>query len=321
MDGTITGRVFEKVSGDALDTPRLALHRIGVVGETPTALAEDGRFSFSSLDAGEYSLSAYDDNLVYWHQRLSLSDGQSINDLQVALSRGGRIACRLLDDFGRPPRQGLLTLLRQGERHGRFGMINVSGDHKAAEDGRFQTPPLASGAYLLRFAGILQPPPSLDTPTQKQGLTPDRIFDFLYPDAHDVTCAVSIDVVEGETISDLEVRISRPTRYRVEGRVVGVLPSERNYISIQFKRDFGTLDQVGWAGGAMIQPDGRFEGLEQPGRYTAEICQFAPPEPSGRTYLIQSFGSTTFIVGSEDLFGVEIRVGSDAPTIGLDYSP
>ena len=158
MKGTITGRVIYKVSGNALSTPRLALHRIGFVGETATALAEDGRFSFSSLDAGEYSLSAYDDDLVYWHQRLSLSDGQSINDLQVALSRGGRIAGRLLDDFGRPPRQGLLTLLRQGERHGRLGMINVSGDHKAAEDGRFQTPPLASGAYLLRFAGVSNRP-------------------------------------------------------------------------------------------------------------------------------------------------------------------
>ena len=318
MDGTITGRVIEKSSGNPLNTPRLALHRIGVVGETVTALDEDGRFSFSSLEAGEYSLSAYDDNLIYWHQPLSLRDGQSIEDLQVALSRGSRITGRLLDEYGRPPQQGLLTLLRQGERRGRFGLINVSGDHKAAEDGRFQTPPLADGTYLLRFAGILQPPPSLDTLSQKRGLTPDRIFDFLYPDAYDITGAVSIAVEEGQTISDLAVRISPPTRYRVEGRVIGVLPSERDRISIQFRRDFGTLDEVGWAGGAVIQPDGRFEGLEQSGRYTAEVCQFAPPEPSGRTYLIHSFGSTTFTVGSEDLFGVEIRVGSDLPNVRLD---
>ena len=309
MKGTIAGQVIEKASGNPLNTSRLALHRIGIVGETATAVDEDGRFSFSSLDAGEYSLSAYDDNLVYWHQRLSVEDGQSIKDLQVALSRGGRIAGRLLDELGRPPRQGLLTLLCQGERHGRFGLINVSGDHKAAVDGRFQTPPLASGTYLLRFAGILQPLPNLETHSQKQGLTPDRIFDFLYPNAHDVTGAANVTVEEVQTIPDLEVRILRPTRYRVEGRVVGILPSERDHISIQFRRDFGTLDPVGWAGGARIQSDGRFEGLEQPGRYTAEVCQFCPPEPNGRTYLIQSFGSTTFTVGSEDLFGVEIRVG------------
>lgn len=311
MKGTIAGQVIEKASGNPLNTPRLALHRIGVVGETAAAPDDDGRFSFSSLEAGEYSLSAYDENLVYWHKRLSLEDGQSIKGLQVALSRGGRIAGRLLDEFGRPPRQGLLTLLRQGERHGRSGMINVSGDHKAAEDGRFQSPPLASGAYLLRFAGILEPPPSLDSPSQKQALTPDRIFDFLYRDAHNIMGAVSVDVEEGHTISDLEVRISRPTRYRVQGRVVGVLPEDRKYISVQFRRDLGTLDPVGWAGGAAIQADGTFGGLEQPGRYHAAICQFAPPEPSGRTHLIRSFGSTTFTVGSEDLFGLEIRVSSD----------
>jgi hypothetical protein len=316
MEATVTGQVFEKASGTALSTPKLALHKLGAVGELATVVDQNGRFSFSSLEAGEYSLSAYDDNFVFWHQRLSLNYGQNLSGVHVALSRGGRIAGRLLDEFGRPPRQGLLTLLRQGERNGRFGIINVSGDHKAAEDGRFQTPPLASGADLLRFAGILEPPPSLDTAPQNGGLTPDRIFDFLYPNAHDITCAVSVAVEEGQTISDIEVRILRPTRYRVEGRVVGVLPSERDYISIQFRRDFGTLDQVGWAGGAAIQPDGKFEGLEQPGRYTAEVCQLAPPELSGRTYLIQSFGSTTFTVGSEDLFGVEIQVGSNVQEVG-----
>jgi hypothetical protein len=46
----------------------------------------------------------------------ALSEGQSTNDLQVALTRGGRIVGQMLDEDGRPPKQGLLTLLRQGER-------------------------------------------------------------------------------------------------------------------------------------------------------------------------------------------------------------
>jgi len=310
MNCAITGRVTENATGAALTTPRLALHRIGVVGETPTVLDEDGRFSFSSLCAGEYSLSAYSDDFVYWHRSLTLGEGQSVDNLQVALTRGGRIVGQLLDEEGRPPQQGLLTLLRQGERNGRSGLIDMSGDHQAGKDGRFQSPPLSSGLYLLRFAGILQKPANMAMPAQERGLAPDRVFDFLYPDAHDVSGALGVAVEEQQTM-DLQVRIARPIRYRVRGRVQGALPEDRKHISIQFRRELGTLDPVGWAGGAVIQSDGRFEGLEQPGRYRAEICQFAPPEPSGRTHLVRSFGRATFTIAFGDLSGVEIQVSSD----------
>ena len=111
---------------------------------------------------------------------------------------------------------------------------------------------------------------------------------------------------------NLHVRIPRPLRHRVKGRVTRVLPPERKYISIQFRRELGALDQVGWAGGAVIEPDGQFEGVEQPGRYYAEICQFTPPGPSGRTCLVRSLGSTTLTIGSEDLSGIEIQVDRDA---------
>lgn len=310
MDCAITGRVIENATGAALTTARLALHRIGVVGETSTVLDEDGRFSFSSLCAGEYSLSAYSDDFVYWHQSLTLGEGQNVDNLQVALIRGGRILGQLLDEDGRPPQQGLLTLLRQGERNGRSGLINISGDHQAGKNGRFQSPPLSSGLYFLRFAGILQKPANTAMSAKDHGLTPDRVFDFLYPDAHEVSGALGV-AVEDEQTMDIQVRIPRPIRYRVRGRVQGALPEDRKYISIQFRRELGTLDPIGWAGGAVIQPDGRFEGLEQPGRYRAEICQFAPPESSGRTHLLQSFGSATFTVGFGDLSGVEIQVNSD----------
>jgi hypothetical protein len=126
------------------------------------------------------------------------------------LTRGGRIVGQMLDEDGRPPKQGLLTLLRQGERNGRSGFINVSGDHQAAEDGRFQSPPLSGGTYLLRFAGILRKPTNLATSAEGHGLTQDRIFNFLYPGAHDVSRAMGVAVEEGQTLPNLHVRIPRP---------------------------------------------------------------------------------------------------------------
>jgi hypothetical protein len=158
MGCKIIGRVIDKATGEPLGTPRLALHRMGVVGEIEISLDEDGTFAFSSLGAGEYSLSAYDDDFVYWHQALTLTEAQSIDDLHVALSRGGRIVGQVLDESGRPPHRCILTLLRNGERHGQSGFINDSGDHWVGKDGIFRSPPLSNGTYLLRFAGILQKP-------------------------------------------------------------------------------------------------------------------------------------------------------------------
>ena len=312
MACAITGRVTESTTGAPLTTPSLALHRVGVVGETPTILGENGRFSFSSLCAGEYSLSAYSDEFVYWHKSLTLSEGQSVDDLQVVLTRGGRIVGQMLDEDGRPPEQGLLTLLRHGERDGRAGLINVCGDLRAGRDGLFQSPPLSSGMYFLRFAGILQKPTDLEVSAPAHGM-PDRVFDFLYPDAHHISGAQGIAVEEGQTLPELRVRIPRPIRYCVKGRVVGVFPLERKYISVKFRRDLGDLDQVGWAGQATIQPDGQFDGLEQSGRYSAEVCEFAPPEPSGSTHRVRSLGNTTFTIGSEDIFGIEIQITQNAP--------
>jgi hypothetical protein len=312
MACAITGRVTESTTGAPLTTPSLALHRVGVVGETPTILGENGRFSFSSLCAGEYSLSAYSDEFVYWHKSLTLSEGQSVDDLQVVLTRGGRIVGQMLDEDGRPPEQGLLTLLRDGERDGRAGLLNVCGDLRAGRDGLFQSPPLSNGMYFLRFAGILQKSTDLEVSAPAHGM-PDRVFDFLYPDAHHISGALGVAVEEGQTLPELRVRIPRPIRYRVKGRVVGVLPLERKYISVKFRRDLGDLDQVGWAGQATIQPDGQFDGLEQSGRYSAEVCEFAPPEPSGSTHRVRSSGNTTFTIGSEDIFGIEIQITQNAP--------
>lgn len=210
MTCAISGRVVDRSSGGTLSTPVLALHRTGVAGETTTTPDENGKFLFSSLDPGEYSLSAYDEDFVAWHQSLTLEEGLRIEDLVVSLSRGSRIQGRFLDEFGRPPKRGLLTVLRQAERDGHFGFINIAGDHRAAQDGTFRRPPLADGTYLLRCAGILDRFLDERSSAQAYGLTPDRIFDFLYPDASDVSYAYRIVLEEGQTVPDLEVRIPRP---------------------------------------------------------------------------------------------------------------
>jgi hypothetical protein len=77
-------------------------------------------------------------------------------------------------------------------------------------------PPLSGGTYLLRFAGILRKPTNLATSAEGHGLTPDRIFDFLYPGAQDVSRAMGVAVEEGQTLPNLHVRLPRPLRHPVK---------------------------------------------------------------------------------------------------------
>jgi hypothetical protein len=60
-----------------------------------------------------------------------------------------------------------------------------------------------------------------------------------------------------------------------------------------------TLDPVGGGSGAPVQLDGTFEFAVQSGRYSAEICEFSPPYPSGRTNLLRRFGTADFAVAGD----------------------
>jgi hypothetical protein len=118
-------------------------------------------------------------------------------------------------------------LLRQGERNGRSGFINVSAHHQAAEDGRFQSPRFPAGHTFSVLLAFCESPTNLTTSKEGHGLTADRIFDFLYPGAHDVSRAMGVAVEEGQTLPNLHVRIPRLVRHRVKGRVIGVLPQSK----------------------------------------------------------------------------------------------
>jgi len=237
---------------------------------------------------------------------------EDLTGLQIPLILGGYISGRVVDEEGRPPQRSRFTLLREDERNGRPEYIDDSGDHLVAENGTFCSPPLAVGTYLLRLAGILRKPSAQDTSEPPHRLFQKRVFDFLYPAAHDVREARGVPVQAGQKAPELQITIPRPVWYTVRGKVTGTLPQDRTHISVMFARDFGALDQIGGGTGTRVQPDGSFEYMAQRGRYSAEICEFTPPESTGRTHLVRRFGTGTITVGDGDLSGVEIPVSSES---------
>jgi hypothetical protein len=283
------------------------LYRAGVPGETRAESNEDGSFSFAGLSQGEYSLAVYDPQYAPHHEHFTLTPEDS-TVLEVRLTPGGFLSGQVLDEEGQPPERCYFTLFRPGARRDKSGYISDSGDHQISKDGTFRSPPLRPARYFLRMAGLLRKP-AVKNPSEEPPSILER-FDFLYPHACALANATEFDIAAGEVISGLQVRIPRPIRHTVRGKVIGDLPEQPARISVMFARDIGASDHMGGAG-VPVQADGTFEYATLPGRYSLEVCEFSPPEPDGRTHMLRRFGKATINVAEADLDGVDIQISSE----------
>jgi hypothetical protein len=308
MNQSVSGCVVDETTGEPLTSPDVRLYRKGVLGETITVLDEHGCFSFADLSAGDYSLGCYDSKYVSRYERLTLAEGKPLGALHIALKPGAFLSGRILDENHMPPWRCHFTLIRAAERGGKSGYISDSGDHRIADDGTFRSPPLGPDLYFLRFAGILREPPHAEPPESPHLVTQKRLFDFLYPEAQDVSDATAFHVQVGQTISGLQMQIPRPVWYTVRGKVTGVLPTERTRINVVFWRTMGTIEGVGGGAGALVEPDGTFESQVQAGVYSLDVCEFSPPEPGGRSHMLRKFATTNIRITNADLYGIEINV-------------
>jgi hypothetical protein len=300
MNGTISGHLIDVTTGEIASSSEISLVRAGVLGESFTQADRHGRFAFSSLPSGKYCLGIHDDRYAPLYHNLILEEGETIENLQIALTPAAFIRGRILDEEGQPPQRCVVTLIRAGIRKGRSGYISDSGDHKVAQDGHFSSPPLHPRRYFLGFLGILR---TLSTSTSSQsthGAMQQRIFDFLYPNAEEIKDARPFDLQTGKTMNYLEVRIPHPIWRTVRGKVTGTLPEDLANIHVRFTRDVGMLDDFD-GGGAKVNSDGTFEGLAQPGRYRLSVWELAPPQPNEYTKMARQFASVEVIVGHRDI--------------------
>jgi hypothetical protein len=305
MKGSVSGCVIDETTGEPLTSPDVRLYRIGVPGETLTVLDKHGCFSLDDLPEGDYSLAFYDAKYVPRYERLTVAEGGPLNALRIALKPGGFLSGRILDEKRLPPWRCCFTLIRAGERGGESGYISDSGDHRISDDGAFCSPPLGPDRYFLRFAGILREPAPADPPHL---VMQKRVFEFLYPDAQDVSDAIGFDVQAGQIISGLQIQIPCPVWHTVRGKVTGDLPRERTRINVVLTRTMGTIDGSGWGGGALLEKDGTFECQVQSGVYSVEVCEFAAPETGGRTHMLRKFAATDLGAIHGNLHGVEIHI-------------
>jgi protocatechuate 3,4-dioxygenase beta subunit len=157
--GRILGRVIAAETGNAL---RRAQVRISGpdIGSRAALTDTEGRFEFRDLPAGRFNLQATKSGYVtvaYGQTRpfesgrpIELSDKQVLENADITMPRGSVIAGRILDEFGEPVPDAMVTALRQSWSNGRRRLMPAGGRTGQTNDlGQFRIYGLPPGDYYL----------------------------------------------------------------------------------------------------------------------------------------------------------------------------
>ena len=156
--GRILGRVVSTDTGGPLRRAqvRLTAPEIGV----KVALTDaEGRYEFRELPAGRFTLNAAKSGYVsvqYGQTRpfeqgrpIELADKQVLAKTDVAMPRGGVISGRIVDEFGDPLPDALVSAMRQTWSNGRRRLLPTGRTSQTNDLGQYRMYGLPPGEYYI----------------------------------------------------------------------------------------------------------------------------------------------------------------------------
>src|SRR5215470_5612114 len=188
---------------------------------------ESGRFHFTGLPAGRYSVSALapgyaspeDSNFPGIRGKtLNLTDGEKVENVDLEIKRGGVIAGRVTDSQGRPvvEEQVNLSKLDANNQPRAAFYYSQNFDMRQTDDrGLYRIYGLPEGRYLVSL-GYAESPGSAIV-TMRREFYP-RVY---YPNATNESGAKVIEVSEGSEATNIDITVTDPKQtHDVYGRVV-----------------------------------------------------------------------------------------------------
>jgi hypothetical protein len=264
----------------------------------------DGRYSVKGLAGGSYMVRALSSAYITsssslnpgWFRQVTLDEGESRENVDFALVRGGVITGRVTDVEGRPLIAGIIAVEPLNERGESQGARDFDNWEIMQTDDRgiYRIFGLPSGRYIIsaNSEGVYY------TGSRKYSVT-------YYPDVTDRKQARVIEVKEGEEVAGIDIRlgVARKT-YAALGRVVDAETGQPlSQTSVMCMAVGGGEHPWGHSASAVTTDDrGRFQVSGLPsGRYALRLGGYR--EESAEHYSEK----TPFEVTDGDVSGLEVR--------------
>lgn len=279
---------------------------------------DDGHFQLTNVPAGNYLLQTFTPAFVapsddYPRGRagkvINLSDGEAVEGIDIALSRGGVITGRVTDANGQPLIQESVHLAALDERGQKRG-VNLPYSFMLATDDRgvyrlFGVPP---GRYIV----------SVGVDTKFAYARPNfgtNYYSLTYhPDAKDESRATVIEVTSGSEAAGIDITLGAASKaYRASGRIVDA-DTGKPVAGLSY--GYGTLQQDGRSFGSIATTAARsnsrgefqLDGI-MPGHYAV----FTSSNDASGFYSDPG----VFDITDADVTGIEIKVHRGSTITGI----
>jgi len=164
--GIIRGRVVAADSGDPVRRARLRLAAPELDKPRFTTADAQGRFEFTGLPGGRYTLTAGKTSYVtlqYGQRRafeagrpIELADTQVFDAVQFALPRAGVITGRITDDTGEPVAGASVAAMRPRYAEGGRQLVQIGRAVETDDRGEYRLFDLAPASYYVGVSSSLR---------------------------------------------------------------------------------------------------------------------------------------------------------------------